>query len=70
MEDLVALASSCQFLVIAGAEDTWSRGAAELDATCSDRGLTNLTVEVRPGTHAFPEDDRGRAYAFLDRHLW
>lgn len=69
LEDVLQLAPQCSYLVIAGTDDIWSRGASEmLDAT-KKRGLSNVTIRIRPGEHQFPQNDRELAYTFLRTHL-
>ena len=63
--DLIEVAGDCQFLVIAGEADRWSRGAAVLRAEQGTGRLPNLRLHVRPGGHTFPREDRDLAYAFL-----
>lgn len=69
VEDLLQLAGDCSLLVIAGDEDRWSRGAADLEAEARRRGLSNVVVHLRDGGHTFPAPDRERAYDFLRQTL-
>lgn len=58
-------AITCRYLLIAGADDVWSRGAAGIGAELTRRGRNHVTVRVRPGGHEFPAADRELAYEFL-----
>ncbi|QDO87384.1 hypothetical protein FNH13_02745 [Ornithinimicrobium ciconiae] len=48
---------------VTGADDRWSRGAADVHAEVAQRRLDNLSVIVRPGGHSFPANDRQDVYA-------
>lgn len=65
VEDLLEAAPDCSFLVLAGTEDRWSRGADDLRGEALRRGLSNVEVVIRAGGHTFPPSDRERAYRFL-----
>jgi dienelactone hydrolase len=69
VEDLLELTPGCSYLVLGGEDDRWSRGARTLAAEARRRGLDHVHIATRPGGHAFPRDDRERAYAFLDECL-
>ena len=69
VEDVLAAASTCRYLLIAGADDLWSRGAADIAEELTTRGLNHVTVRIRPGGHAFPAADRQLAYEFLESAL-
>jgi dienelactone hydrolase len=66
VEDLLELTPECAYLIIAGDDDRWSRGAHALEAEARRRGMQNVRTVRRPGGHAFPRADRDLAYAFLD----
>lgn len=65
VEDVLAAARACRYLLIAGAEDVWSRGAADIAGELTTRGQNHVTVRIRPGGHKFPTADRELAYKFL-----
>ena len=69
VEDLLELAGHCSFLVIAGDEDRWSRGACHLETEARRRGLGNVAFLIREGGHSFPAADRERAYDFLTQAI-
>jgi dienelactone hydrolase len=64
-EDVLAAAGACRYLLIAGADDVWSRGAAGIADELATRGFSHVTVHIRPGGHEFPATDRELAYEFL-----
>jgi dienelactone hydrolase len=66
VEDLLELTPECAYLVIAGDDDRWSRGAEALEAELRRRRMDHARIVRRPGGHTFPAEDRGLAYAFLD----
>jgi dienelactone hydrolase len=65
VEDVLAAGRPCRYLLIAGADDVWSRGAAGIADELAARGRDHVTVRIRPGGHAFPAEDRELAYEFL-----
>jgi hypothetical protein len=65
VEDVLAAARGCRYLLIAGADDVWSRGAAGIAGELAARGRDHVTVRIRPGGHEFPAPDRELAYEFL-----
>ena len=65
VEDVLAAARACRYLLIAGADDVWSRGAADIADELTTRGRNHVTVRIRPGGHEFPAADRELAYEFL-----
>jgi dienelactone hydrolase len=66
VEDLLELTPQCDYLIIAGDDDRWSRGAPALEAEARRRGMQHVRTVRRPGGHTFPRGDRDLAYAFLD----
>jgi dienelactone hydrolase len=69
VEDVLAAAGACRYLLIAGADDVWSRGAADIAAELTARGRDHVTLHIRPGGHGFPAADRKLAYEFLANAL-
>lgn len=69
IEDLLELTPGCSYLIIAGDDDRWSRGATALAAETRRRGMHHVSIVRRPGGHTFPSEDRERAYAFLAANL-
>jgi fermentation-respiration switch protein FrsA (DUF1100 family) len=69
LEDVLALVRQCPYLVVAGDDDVWSRGATDIQEAARGRGLTNVSVHARPGEHAFPSHDREFVYASLAANL-
>lgn len=65
VEDVVALADQCQYLVIATKDDRWSRGVEEVRRRLAGLGAHHARVELRPGAHEFAAETRAEAYAFL-----
>lgn len=65
VEDVVALADQCRYLVLATDDDRWSRGAANIRDRLARRGVGHARVETRPGRHDFPSAVRAVAYDFL-----
>jgi dienelactone hydrolase len=65
VEDVLAAAITCRYLLIAGADDVWSRGAADIGDELARRGRNHVTVRIRPGGHEFPAAERELAYEFL-----
>jgi len=66
VEDLLELTPECAYLIIAGDDDRWSRGAQALEVEARRRGIQHARIVRRPGGHTFPRVDRDLAYAFLD----
>jgi dienelactone hydrolase len=69
LEDVLGVRPSCRYLIIAGENDVWSRGAAEIERELQARRQSHVTVRIRPGDHEFPPADRDLAYEFLAREL-
>jgi hypothetical protein len=69
VEDVIALADQCQYLIIATDDDVWSRGAASIRERLDARGARHARVDIRPGKHQFPEGTRSVAYDFLASRL-
>lgn len=69
LEDVLALATDCDYLIIAADDDVWSRGAADIRRELHTGGHGHVSFHTRPGDHSFPEVDRHRAYDFLATHL-
>jgi len=65
VEDVLAVARACRYLLIAGADDVWSRGAADIAGELAARKRSHVTIRIRPGGHEFPAADRELAYDFL-----
>jgi len=65
LEDVIALADQCQYLVIATDDDALSRGAASIRENLHARGARHARFELRPGKHVFPRAARLLAYDFL-----
>jgi dienelactone hydrolase len=65
VEDVLALASQCEFLLIAAEDDKWSRGAREIGSRLNAKDADNVHVHVVPGRHDFPLPQRRLAYDFL-----
>jgi dienelactone hydrolase len=65
VEDVLSAARACRYLLIAGADDVWSRGAADIARELAARARHHVTVRIRPGGHEFPAADREVAYEFL-----
>ena len=68
IDEVIALADQCQYLIMAADDDRWSRGADWLTDRLSSQS-THAQVEIRPGGHEFPPAARDRAYAFLIAQL-
>ncbi|GHH66681.1 dienelactone hydrolase family protein [Promicromonospora soli] len=66
LEDVIALAHQCQYLILATDDDRWSRGAASIRDRLDQRGTRHARVEIRAGGHDFPRTARSAAYEFLD----
>jgi dienelactone hydrolase len=69
VEDVLAVATQCQFLIIAAEDDRWSRGAREIEARLRERRADHVRVHVVPGGHEFRGPQRTLAYEFLDNLL-
>ncbi|MEU8139947.1 alpha/beta hydrolase family protein [Streptodolium elevatio] len=69
IEDVLSAAPRCRYLLIAGDQDVWSRGAADIARALQDRGDRHATVRIRPGGHGFPITDRELAYGFIESAL-
>ncbi|GIJ49223.1 hypothetical protein Val02_61090 [Virgisporangium aliadipatigenens] len=67
VEDVLALAGQCEFLLIAAEDDRWSRGAREIETRLRERRAGHVRVHVVPGGHEFRPPERELAYRFLDR---
>ncbi|MFD2796438.1 dienelactone hydrolase family protein [Promicromonospora vindobonensis] len=65
IEDVIALADQCRYLVLATDDDRWSRGAVGIQDRLTQRGVGHARVEVRSGRHDFPCSARTTAYDFL-----
>jgi dienelactone hydrolase len=65
VEDIMASAPHCDFLILATDDDRWSRGAQEI----ANAGLDNVSVDIRPGRHDFSPAARQQAYSFLADRL-
>lgn len=65
VEDVLCVARACRYLLIAAADDVWSRGAADIAGEVVARGRDHVSVRIRPGGHEFPAADREMAYEFL-----
>ena len=69
LEDVIAAAQRCAYLVIAPQDDTWSRGARDLSERLNAAGATHARVQIVPGDHDFPQPRREEAYAFFEAAL-
>ena len=69
VEDVVALADQCQYLILATDDDRWSRGAESVRDRLAQQGARHARVEIRPGRHDFPPAARATAYDFLQGRL-
>lgn len=69
VEDVLAATHKCATLVIARADDRWSRGVGALREALAARGASHVTLEIEPGGHVFPEETRNAAYRHLDEYL-
>ncbi len=65
VEDVLALSTNCEVLVIAAQDDVWSRGASDIDRRLRERGVDHVRVQQVPGDHEFRRPERELAYAFL-----
>lgn len=65
IEDVIAMANQCRFLIRANADDRWSRGVDDLGRRLKARAADHATVELWPGGHEFTERSRQDAYRFL-----
>ncbi|MBT0768194.1 hypothetical protein KIH74_04625 [Kineosporia sp. J2-2] len=66
VEDVLALAPGCRFLLIATDEDRWSRGAWDIEANLRRREAGHVTVRHLSGGHVFPPQQRQLAYEWLE----
>lgn len=69
VEDVLAVADQCRYLIMATDDDRWSRGADDIRKNLDAREASHVTVEVRSGQHDFPATARESAYAFLAKML-
>jgi len=69
LEDVLALAHTCDFLLIAAQDDKWSRGAHDLQSRLTGAGADHVDFLTVPGGHNFSRPQRDRAYEFLSRRL-
>jgi len=69
VEDVLALAAQCEFLLIAGQDDVWSRGVDDIDRRLRHRGFVHVSIHAVPGGHEFRRPERELAYTFLANHL-
>lgn len=65
LEDVIALADQCEYLILATDDDRWSRGAVGIQDRLAQRGVRHARVEIRSGRHDFPHTARTTAYDFL-----
>lgn len=65
IEDVVAQFTDCPLLILAGEDDKWSRGYADLYSRIKEKGNENTVLQVYPGGHQFTSEMRERAYGFL-----
>jgi dienelactone hydrolase len=65
VDDVIALANQCQYLIMATDGDRWSRGAESIRDRLEARGAGHAEVRIRPGRHDFPQAARTTAYDFL-----
>jgi hypothetical protein len=66
VEDVLALAVQCDVLLVAAEDDTWSRGARDIEARLLQRGVGHVRLHVVPGDHEFRTPERELAYEFLN----
>ena len=69
LEDVLAISGQCKTLLIAAEDDVWSRGAHDIESRLRQQGVTHVRVDVVPGRHAFPIQQREMAYEFLELNL-
>ncbi|GIG22400.1 hypothetical protein Cch01nite_31240 [Cellulomonas chitinilytica] len=69
VEDVLALSTGSQVLLIAAQDDRWSRGAAEIERRLQRKGVEHVRVHHVPGGHEFRQPERELAYDFLARGL-
>lgn len=67
VEDVIAAADQCQFLLIAAEDDKWSRGARDIRARTAAERSNRTEVRIVAGGHEFPPEQRHFAYEFLNR---
>lgn len=65
VEDVLALAVQCDFLLIAAEDDVWSRGAREIQTRLQHRQADHVRVHVVSGGHTFRPPQRELAYEHL-----
>lgn len=65
VEDVLAVAEQCRYLVIAADDDRWSRGATAIQARLHEANASHVRVQVVSGKHEFREPVRSLAYDFL-----
>jgi dienelactone hydrolase len=65
VEDVLAIAVQCDYLLLAAQDDVWSRGARAIQANLQQRGADHVRVQVVPGHHQFQAPQRQVAYGFL-----
>lgn len=65
VEDVLAVAEQCDFLLIAADNDKWSRGARDLESRLRRMEVGNVEVHVVPGGHDFQYPQRVLAYEVL-----
>jgi dienelactone hydrolase len=69
VEDVLAVATQCELLLIAGKDDVWSRGADDLDDLLRQADARHVRVHQVPGGHQFRRPERELAYNFLADRL-
>ncbi len=67
VEDVLAVADQCQFLLIAADDDRWSRGARDIEKRLAARSAGHVQVHLAEGGHQFGAEQRRIAYEFLTR---
>lgn len=69
VEDVLATADQCAYLLLAAEDDRWSRGALDIRRRMAEAGASHVRVEVVGGGHEFLPPQRETAYAFLRQAL-
>lgn len=69
LEDVLSISSQCETLLIAAEDDVWSRGAHDIQTRSLEDEVGYVHVEVVPGGHAFPTQQRQSAYEFLGLNI-
>lgn len=69
IDEVVALADHCNFLIMFAEDDRWSRGADWLQQRWAAEPQAHIQLETRTGGHEFPSGAREQAYRFLTDHL-